>query len=79
MSNIKLGDYQLLLCEDGYYLARPLKNGTISKDARKIEDKEIVTMFEEFLRRYCARNMTNILEVQRKGKVAFEAKLYIRD
>lgn len=74
----KLSDYDFLECEDGIYLARALKNGSISSDARKIEDAEIVSLFEGVLRRHCARNVTNMLEVQRDGKPLIEAKLFIR-
>lgn len=74
----KINECELLQCEDGIYFGKALKNGNISKDSIKISDEEIVVMFENFLNRYCARNVTNILEVVRDGKTVIEAKLFIR-
>lgn len=74
----KLDDYAFMKCEDGIYFGRPLKNGTISADSRKIEDGEIVALFEDYMKRYCARNVTNLLDVERDGKTVIEAKLFIR-
>jgi ATP-binding cassette subfamily B protein len=42
MAKASLQDYEFLQCEDGIYLGRALKNGSISKDARKITDEEII-------------------------------------
>jgi hypothetical protein len=41
MANTTLKDYEFLQCEDGIYFGRALKNGRISKDARKIENTEL--------------------------------------
>lgn len=71
-------DYEILCCEDGIYVGRALKNGTLSKDSRKIDDEEIVQMFSNFLERYCIKNVTNILEIEKNGKSYIEAKLFIR-
>lgn len=72
-------DYKFLKCEDGIYYGRPLRNGNISKDAHKVSDMEVVMLFEDYLRRYCHRNVTNYLEVNRHGKMVFEAKLHIEN
>ncbi len=71
-------EYCFMECEDGIYFGRPLKNGSISSDSRKVEDTEIVTLFEKYLRRYCIRNVTNVMEVERDGKTVIEAKLFVR-
>ena len=36
MAKTSLQDYEFLQCEDGIYFGRALKNGSVSKDARKI-------------------------------------------
>lgn len=69
---------EILCCEDGIYFGRALKNGSISKDSVKIEDSQIVEMFLNYMERYCARNVTNLLDVEKDGKTILEAKLFIR-
>lgn len=78
MANTSFKDYEIFCCEDGIYMGRALKNGTLSKDSRKIDDEEIVQMFSNFLERYCARNVTNLLEIEKNEKPYIEAKLFIR-
>lgn len=68
-----------MLCEDGIYFARPLKNGGISSDARKVSDAEIVMLFREFLTSYCMVNCTDTLTVERGGKPFFEARLLLKN
>ena len=69
-----LNDYEFLQCEDGIYFARPLKNGSISSDARKIEKEEIINLFAEVLQDYClmtGRPMT----IERDGRPFIQATL----
>ena len=74
----KTDDYCFLNCEDGIYFGRPLKNGAISKDARKVSDEELVEVFGEVLRRRCLQNCSNILQVHNAdGTLAFEAKIHL--
>ena len=77
MANLK--DYKFLLCEDGIYFARPLKNGSISSDARKVSDQEIVMLFREFLTSYCMVNCTDTLTVERNNRPFFEARLLLKN
>ena len=77
MKMAKVSEFQLLRCENGIYLGKPLKNGNISKDARKITDEEIILLFREYLENYCLKNGTNLLEIQKNGKVYIEAKLHL--
>ena len=72
----KVQDYEFLQCEDGIYFARALKNGSISKDARKITDSEILQMFSEFLQDYCLRNQKPLV-INRNGKPFIEAYLIV--
>ena len=71
-----LQDYEFLQCEDGIYFGRALKNGSISKDARKIEDEEIIYMFSELLQNYCF-TYKKPLVLDRNGKPFIEAKIII--
>lgn len=72
----KLQDYEFLQCEDGIYFGRALKNGSISKDARKIESSEIIHMFSELLQDYCLRyNKPMVLE--KNGKPFIQAQIII--
>ena len=72
----KVQDYEFLQCEDGIYFGRALKNGSISKDARKITDSEILQMFSEFLQDYCLRNQKPLV-INRNGKPFIEAYLIV--
>jgi len=76
MAKTSLQDYEFLKCEDGIYLGRALKNGSISKDARKIEDEEIIYMFSELLQNYCL-TYKKPLVLDRNGKPFIEAKIII--
>lgn len=70
---------KLLKSIDGFYVGRVLKNGELSKDAYKLSDMDIVLLFEEYLRRYCLRNKTNILLAYRKGLLQYECLLHNED
>ena len=71
-----LNDYEFLQCEDGIYFGRALKNGGISKDARKITDEEVAYLMSELVEGYCLRT-GKPLELQRDGKVFIRATLVI--
>jgi hypothetical protein len=76
MAKTSLQDYEFLQCEDGIYFGRALKNGSISKDARKIEDEEIIYMFSELLQNYCL-TYKKPLVLDRNGKPFIEAKIIL--
>ena len=76
MAKTTLQDYDFLQCEDGIYFGRPLKNGSISKDARKITEKEIIYMFSEFLQNYCLRTGKPLI-LERDGKPFIQAQIFI--
>lgn len=76
MAKVSLQDYEFLQCEDGIYFGRALKNGSISKDARKVTDKEIVNLFSEFLQDYCLRYKKPLV-LERNGKPFIQAQIII--
>lgn len=76
MAKTSLQDYEFLQCEDGIYFGRALKNGSISKDARKIEDEEIIYMFSELLQNYCL-TYKKPLVLDRNGKPFIEARIIL--
>lgn len=76
MAKVTLQDYEFLQCTDGIYFGRPLKNGSISKDARKITDEEIVHMFSEFLQDYCLRYKKPLV-LERNGRPFIQAQIII--
>ena len=76
MAKQTLQDYQFLQCEDGIYFGRPLKNGSISKDARKVNAEEIIHMFSEFLQDYCLRYKKPLV-LERNGKPFIQAQIII--
>ena len=76
MAKSALQDYEFLQCEDGIYFARVLKNGSISKDARKITNDEIIYLFSEFLQDYCLRTKKPLV-LERNGKPFIHAQIII--
>jgi hypothetical protein len=76
MAKATLQDYEFLQCEDGIYFGRALKNGSISKDARKITNEEIVQIFSEFLQDYCLRTKKPLI-LERNGKPFIHAQIII--
>ena len=76
MAKTSLQDYEFLQCEDGIYFGRALKNGSISKDARKITDEEIIEIFSEFIQDYCLRNQKPLL-LEKNGKPFIEAHIIV--
>ena len=76
MAKTTLQDYEFLQCEDGIYFGRALKNGKISKDARKVENNEIIQMFSEFLQDYCLRTGKPLV-LEKSGKPFIQAQIII--
>jgi hypothetical protein len=76
MAKVSLQDYEFLQCEDGIYFGRALKNGSISKDSRKVEESEIIQMFSEFLQDYCLRYKKPLV-LERNGKPFIQAQIII--
>ena len=74
MANLQ--EYEFLRCNDGIYFGKALKNGSISKDARKITDEEIVQIFSEFLQDYCLRTKKPLI-LERNGKPFIHAQIII--
>ena len=77
MAKKNLDDYKFVRCEDGIYLAKPLKKGGISADARKVSDGEIVGLFKEFFPSWCMVNRTPRMTLERNGKPFIEVTLKI--
>ena len=76
MAKTSLQDYEFLTCEDGIYFARALKNGSISKDARKVTKDEIIQMFSEVLQDYCLRTGQPLV-LERNGRPFIQAQIFI--
>ena len=76
MAKSKLQDYEFLQCEDGIYFGKALKNGSISKDARKITNEEIIHLFSEFLQAYCLINKKPLI-LEKNGKPFIQAQIFI--
>lgn len=76
MTSSKLQNYEFLCCEDGIYFGRPLKNGSISKDSRKITESEIINIFSEFLQDYCLRYKKPLV-LEKNGKPFIQASILI--
>lgn len=76
MAKVTLQDYEFLQCEDGIYFGRALKNGSISKDSRKVTEGEILQMFSELLQNYCLR-YNKPLVLERNGKPFIQAQIIL--
>jgi hypothetical protein len=76
MAKTTLNDYEFLRCEDGIYFGRALKNGSISKDARKITDVEMANLISEFVQDYCLRNQRPLV-LERNGKPIIQATIIV--
>jgi hypothetical protein len=76
MAKKSLQDYEFLQCEDGIYFGRALKNGSISKDARRITDSEIIELLSEYIQDYCLRNQKPLL-LEKNGKPFIKAHIII--
>lgn len=76
MAKVSLQDYEFLQCEDGLYFGRALKNGCISKDARRITENEIIQILSEFVQDYCLRNQKSLV-LERNGRPFIEARIIV--
>jgi hypothetical protein len=76
MAKTTLNYYEFLRCEDGIYFGRALKNGSISKDARKITDVEMANLISEFVQDYCLRNQRPLV-LERNGKPIIQATIIV--
>ena len=76
MAKASLQDYEFLQCKDGIYFGRALKNGSISKDARKITEGELIQLFSEFVQDYCLKNQRPLV-IERNGKPIIQAHIIV--
>ena len=76
MAKMTLQDYEFLRCEDGIYFGRALKNSSVSEDARKVSNEEIIEMFSGLLQDYCL-NYKKPLVLERNGKPFIQAQIII--
>lgn len=76
MAKATLHDYTFLVCDDGIYFGKPLKNGSISKDSRKIEVEEIAQLFSVVAEDYILRNQQPLV-ILKDGKPFIQATLVI--
>ena len=74
MANLQ--DYMFLQCEDGIYFGKPLKNGSISKDSRKLEPEEIAQLFSIVAEDFILRNQQPLV-IQKDGKPFLQTTLVI--
>lgn len=71
-----LEDYEFLQCDDGIYFGRPLKNGSISKDSRKIDAEEIIQLYSIVAEDFILRNQQPLV-IQKEGKPFLQTTLVI--
>ena len=76
MAKTTLQDYEFLQCEDGIYFGRALKNGSMSKDSRKMEVGEIAQLFSIVAEDYILRNQQPLV-IMKDGKPFIQATLII--
>ena len=69
-------DYEFLVCEDGIWFGRPLKNGSISADSRKVEPEEIVELFKYVAEDFILRNQQPLV-IEKDGKPFLQTTLII--
>ena len=74
MANLK--DYEFLVCEDGIWFGRALKNGSISADSRKVEKEEIVELFKMVAEDFILRNQQPLV-INKDGKPFLQTTLII--
>jgi len=67
--------FGLISAPDGFYIGRIMKSGMLSKDSRKISEQEIITMFEDLLRRNKAETGRSVLTIFSKHTPVIIAKL----
>ena len=78
MAKSTLQDYEFLQCEDGIYFGRALKNGSISKDSRKLEFEEIAQLFSIVAEDFILRNQQPLV-IQKDGKPFLQTTLIIQN
>jgi len=71
-----LKDYEFLVCEDGIWFGRPLKNGSISADSRKVYPEEIVELFKHVAEDFILRNQQPLV-IEKDGKPFLQTTLII--
>ena len=74
MANLK--DCEFLVCEDGIWFGRPLKNGSISADSRKVEKEEIMELFKMVAEDFILRNQQPLV-INKDGKPFLQTTLII--
>lgn len=67
--------FGLIQAPDGFYIGRIMKSGMLSKDSRKISEQEILTMFEDLLRRNKAETGRSVMTVFSKHAPVIIAKI----
>lgn len=67
---------QFMQCDDGIYVGKPLKNGNLSADARKVTREEIIALFSEIVQDYCLRNQKPMI-IERGGKPFIQATIMV--
>ena len=67
--------YGLIQAPDGFYIGRIMKSGMLSKDSRKISEQEIITMFEDVLRRNKAETGRSVMTIFSKHTPVIIAKI----
>ena len=76
MARTTLDKYDFLICDDGIYFGRALKNGNISADARKVEAEEIIELFAHIAEDFILRNQQPLV-IQKDGKPFLQTTLVI--
>ena len=69
-------NYEFLVCEDGIYFGRALKNGSISADSRKIEPEEIISLYMHVAEDFILRNQQPLV-IEKDGKPFLQTTLVI--
>ena len=60
----KKSQMKVVMTKQGFFVGTVLKNGELSKDARRITEKEIMQMFMHMFSAYCAQNNTDTLLIK---------------
>lgn len=76
MARTTLDNYEFLICEDGIYFGKPLKNGNISADSRKVDPEEIISLYMHVAEDFILRNQQPLV-IQKDGKPFMQTTLII--
>ena len=69
--------YDIFKAEDGFYFGS-IKKDKSAKMLRKVTDNEVIQMFTDYLRRFCASQKKNACIVSdSEGKIVFTAMLNV--